>query len=220
MRPTARVLALALVATATLAGCGKHYWNRPGAGAAEFAKDSSECARANALYMSANKEYGVVLEDGYRSCLRMRGWVRAQHHEPPPDWFRGIESNDPVRLDGPAPPPPPRSGTPAPHAEVGDLVGTWAGQLERPSVTGRAFFPATLRISENGSRLRGELEVSGIDLKGAGDIERSASTVGLVGRFGARALAISFTLIVSGTTLDATGLGADNTLYRLALKKR
>src|SRR5436190_18904584 len=110
MRSTARAFGLAVVAALLLVGCGKHYWNKPGAGAEDFARDSSECARANAMYMSANKEYGIVLEDAYKSCLKMRGWLRAQRHDPPDDWFRGIESDDPVRLDGPAVPPPgPRS---------------------------------------------------------------------------------------------------------------
>ena len=103
MQSTARAFGLAVVAALLLVGCGKHYWNKPGAGAEDFAKDSSECARANAMYMSTNKEYGIVLEDAYKSCLRMRGWNRAQHHEPPADWFRGIETEDPVRLDGPVP---------------------------------------------------------------------------------------------------------------------
>ena len=216
-----RTLGLALVAASLLAGCGKHYWNKPGAGAADFAKDSSECARANAMYMSANQEYGIVLEDAYKGCLRMRGWMRAQHHEPPADWFRGIESDDPVRLDGPVVAPSgPRSGQPATGAEGAELIGTWAGQLSRPSTTGRRSYPAVLRISENGSRLRGELDVRGMDLKGAGDVVKSEQTMGLSGRFGGQALAISFTLTVSGTTLEASGLGADNTLYHLALQKR
>jgi len=44
--------------------------------------------------------------------------------------------------------------------------------------------------------------------------------MGLSGRFGEQALAISFTLTVSGKSLEAAGLGADNLLYRLALQKR
>ena len=116
MKITTRAFGLAAVAALMLVGCGKHYWNKPGAGAEDFARDSSECARANALYMSTNKEYGVVIEDAYKSCLKMRGWIRAQRHDPPADWFRGIETEDPVRLDGPTVPPPPRSSLPAPRA--------------------------------------------------------------------------------------------------------
>jgi len=63
-------------------------------------------------------------------------------------------------------------------------------------------------------------DVRGMDLKGAGDVVKSEQTVGLSGRFGGQALAISFILTVSGTTLEASGFGADNTLYHLALQKR
>jgi hypothetical protein len=173
------------------------------------------------MYMSTNKEYGIVLEDAYKSCLKMRGWIRAQRHDPPDDWFRGIESDDPVRLDGPAVPPPgPRSSQPATLADGGELIGTWAGQLERPIPGGRRFYPAVLRITEDGPRLRGELDVTGIDLKGSAPVVKSEQTMGMSGRFGGQALAISFTLTLSGTRLEAVGLGADNLLYRLALQKR
>jgi len=220
MRSTARAFGLAVVAALLLVGCGKHYWNKPGAGAEDFAKDSSECARANAMYMSTNKEYGIVLEDAYKSCLRMRGWNRAQHHEPPADWFRGIETEDPVRLDGPVPAAAPRSSQPVTLADGAELIGTWAGQLERPIPGGRRFYPAVLKITEDGSRLRGELDVTGMDLKGSAPVVKSAQTMGMSGRFGEQALAISFTLTVSGKSLEAAGLGADNLLYRLALQKR
>ena len=222
MKISTRAFGLAVAAALVLVGCGKHYWNKPSAGAEEFAKDSSECARANAMYMSTNKEYGIVLEDAYKSCLKMRGWIRAQRLDPPADWFRGIESDEPVRLDGPAPPPPlgPRSGQPGMRAAGAELIGTWTGQLVRPSGTGRRTYPAVLRITEEGSRLRGELDVTGIDLKGSGPVVKSEQAMGMSGTFGGQALAISFTLTVNGTSLEASGLGADNTLYRLALQKR
>jgi hypothetical protein len=171
------------------------------------------------MYMSTNKEWGIVIEDAYKSCLRMRGWLRAQQVEPPPNWFRGIETDDPVRLDGPTPPAP-RSSQPTRVAAGAELIGTWAGQLERPTVTGRRFYPALLKISEQGSQLRGELNVTGMDLKGSAPVVKADQSMGMSGRFGGRALAISFTLTVNGQTLDASGLGADNTLYRLALQKR
>jgi len=101
-----------------------------------------------------------------------------------------------------------------------DLVGTWAGQLTRPSFTGRRMYPAVLRIAEENYALRGSLKVSGIDLKGAGEVVRSGAAVSLSGRFGQRSLPISFTLAVNGSALDANGLGADNTLYRPSLQKR
>jgi len=51
-------------------------------------------------------------------------------------------------------------------------------------------------------RLRGSLEVSGMDLRGSGDVVK----------FGQRALRISFTLTVNGSALDANGLGADGSV--------
>jgi len=193
-----RPIGLAITVGLLLVGCGKHYWNKVGAGPADFTKDSNECARENSVQMSSDKEYAIVVADLYRACLKRRGWGRAQQFDPPPpDWFRGIEDDGPVRLEPPAGP---RSDLPAVPSELAaDLVGTWAGQLMRPSTTGRRSYPALLHITEERSRLRGSLEVGG---------------------FGRRALPISFTLAVNGSALEASGLGADNTLYRLALQRR
>ena len=44
-----------------VAGCGKHYWNRAGAGADDFARDSGECAREHALYRGGTRDFGIVL---------------------------------------------------------------------------------------------------------------------------------------------------------------
>lgn len=101
MRSPACVIGLASMAVLVLTGCGKHYWNKPGAGQDDFARDSSGCARENALYISGTREYGIVLEDRYKACLKSRGWVRAQHQEPPPGWFRGIEGDEAVKFDAP-----------------------------------------------------------------------------------------------------------------------
>jgi hypothetical protein len=85
-----------------LVGCGKHYWNKPGAGPSDFNRDSAECARENSVQMTANKEYGIVIADLYKICLKSRGWNRAQQFEPPPaDWFRGIEEDGPMRFAPP-----------------------------------------------------------------------------------------------------------------------
>jgi len=87
-----------------VAGCGKHYWNRAGAGADDFARDSGECAREHALYRGGTRDFGIVLEDGYKACLTDRGWVRAQQREPtPPGWFRGIEGDETVKFTAPPP---------------------------------------------------------------------------------------------------------------------
>jgi hypothetical protein len=81
-------------------GCGKHYWNKPGGSLDDFSHDSGTCAREHAMYANAERTYGIVHLDMYRACLRQQGWIRAQQQEPVPyGWFRGIEDDDPVRLD-------------------------------------------------------------------------------------------------------------------------
>src|SRR2546426_9116698 len=47
MRAPAYAIGLTIIALVSI-GCGKHYWNRPGASQDDFARDSSECARENA----------------------------------------------------------------------------------------------------------------------------------------------------------------------------
>ena len=89
-----------------LTGCGKHYWNKPGASFDDFSQDSVGCAREHAMYANSERTYGIVHLDMYRACLRQQGWSRAQQQEPVPyGWFRGIEDDDPVRLDAVPPQP-------------------------------------------------------------------------------------------------------------------
>ena len=77
---------MAVVLLAALSGCGRHFWNKPGAALEEFNRDSAACAK------DASPQYGILLDDVYRACLRARGWTRAQQLEPPPaGWYRGIE---------------------------------------------------------------------------------------------------------------------------------
>jgi hypothetical protein len=102
--PRARATGLIFLALVVSTGCGKHYWGKPGASPEDFARDSGECARDNALYRGDTKEFGTVLQDQYKACLRSRGWERGQKHDPPPPgWYRGIEGDETVRLN-----PPPR----------------------------------------------------------------------------------------------------------------
>ena len=105
-----------------LVACGKHYWSKPGTGASDFSRERAECARENAVQVSASKDYGIVIADLYKICLKSRGWIRGQQFEPPPaGWFRGIEDDGPMRFeppapqpDAPAPAPQPQTPTPAP----------------------------------------------------------------------------------------------------------
>src|SRR5215471_13770167 len=105
---------LAMAIGLLLVGCGKHYWNKPGAADSDFNKDSMECARENSIQMTQNKDYGLVIADLYKMCLKGRGWSRAQQLEPvPAGWYRGIEEDGPMKFPSPTPaqgpPPQPRS---------------------------------------------------------------------------------------------------------------
>jgi hypothetical protein len=106
MRSAMCAIGLGIVLLFVVTGCGKHYWNKAGSGPEDFMRDSDACARENFLYASGTKEYGIVLEERYRACLKSRGWVRAQHLESSPSWFRGVE-DEVVRFDAPTPRPQP-----------------------------------------------------------------------------------------------------------------
>ena len=78
--------ALALVMiVAALGGCGRYYWSRAGGSIDDFNRDSAACAK------DASPQYGILIEETYRACLKARGWVRAQRVEQGPGWYRGIE---------------------------------------------------------------------------------------------------------------------------------
>jgi hypothetical protein len=95
-------LGLTMAIGLLLVGCGKHYWNKPGAADSDFNRDSMECARENSVQMTPNKDYGRVLADLYKMCLRARGWNRAQQLEPvPAGWYRGIEEDGPIKFAPP-----------------------------------------------------------------------------------------------------------------------
>jgi len=110
---------LTVVAGLLLVGCGKHYWSKPGTGPADFTRESNECARENSVMVSSTKDYGVVIADMYKDCLKSRGWVRGQQWEPPPaGWYRGIEDDGPMRFQPPQPAPTPAASQPMPAPET------------------------------------------------------------------------------------------------------
>jgi hypothetical protein len=82
---------LLLVVLITAAGCARYYWSRPGGEAAQFERDSRECARAAAENPTA-AAHGIVDAPRYRGCLTAKGWTREKQWDPAPaGWFRGVE---------------------------------------------------------------------------------------------------------------------------------
>jgi hypothetical protein len=84
----------------------------------------------------------------------------------------------------------------------------------------RRVYPATLRIAQEGDQLRWSLAVTGADLGGSGVVVRSEEGTSLTGRLGHSAAPTSFAVTLTGSTLEASGLGADNWVYRLALQRQ
>ena len=115
--------------------------------------------------------------------------------------------------------------TPAPVPTISDsvaLVGKWTGTLRAP---GPPYFvpvnyPATLRVYQEHGRLRWSLEVQRGDHDGTGEVVRSEQGIALSGALGRRAVSISCSVTVAGSTLQAVGVGADNARYTLALQKQ
>ncbi len=88
MRSRAGLLLLVLI---TAAGCARYYWSRPGGEAAQFERDSRECARGAAENPTA-AAHGIVDAPRYRSCLAAKGWTREKQWDPAPaGWYRGVE---------------------------------------------------------------------------------------------------------------------------------
>ena len=83
------LIALVVVLSGLLAaGCGKHYWEAPRRGIAEFQADSATCIR------EATGKYGIGSEEIYRACMKATGWRRAQATNPNDRQFRGPEDAD------------------------------------------------------------------------------------------------------------------------------
>ena len=78
------------LAAVTLTGCGLFYWSKPGSTAAEFNRDSSECAREAASNQAAVQS-SDIFRQVYFTCLTSRGYVRTQTRDPGPGDYRGLE---------------------------------------------------------------------------------------------------------------------------------
>lgn len=104
------------------AGCGVHYWQRPGAGLPAFEQDSQSCideARAAPV--------GFEPEQMYRGCMRARGWVRVKPGVPEANQFRGPE--DAADFDNP---PSPTAGHGSAHSDSTTAVACRQPSASRP----------------------------------------------------------------------------------------
>src|SRR5947209_7810438 len=70
-------IVVALLALVVL-GCGKHYWVKLDATAADFVRDSRECAEE------------AYTDDHYKSCLQARGYERQERMSRPEHGWRGL----------------------------------------------------------------------------------------------------------------------------------
>jgi hypothetical protein len=83
--PEARSILTAAALLAS-AGCGVHYWQRPGADVQDFQQDSRNCVTEAKV-----PRLGIEPEQMYRVCMRARGWQRVQAGVPERNQFRGPE---------------------------------------------------------------------------------------------------------------------------------
>jgi len=111
---------------------------------------------------------------------------------------------------------------PSPNAPP--IVGIWSGSLVPPRtgavppVTGR---PTTLKIYEDGDTLRWAMEVENDVGSGAGTVEQTDDGIVLRGKtVGRTPMTIVYKVTMTGRTLEGSGLGADNRVYLLSLRKR
>jgi len=103
------------------------------------------------------------------------------------------------------------------------LLGTWIGTLTSLQVVpgaGRTQFPATVRVWEEGGQLRWTMEVGGRDLDGSGTVTRVYGDIALTGTYGRQGLPITYSLRLSGQTLEGSGAGPDNIVRTLTLRKQ
>ena len=77
------LVSLALIA---LSACS-HYWERPGAGVADFERESAVCVE-EAKKMPPT---GSAMEQTYRNCMRSTGWRRVEVPVADTNQFRGPE---------------------------------------------------------------------------------------------------------------------------------
>ena len=114
------VASLALLVSA---GCGVHYWQRPGADVQDFQEDSRGCVTEAKV-----PRLGLEPEQVYRACMRGHGWQRVQAGVPERSQFRGPEDvSDFDNL------PPPTEGQGATHTEAATEIACRGPRVSRPA---------------------------------------------------------------------------------------
>ena len=105
------------------AGCGVHYWQRPGADVRDFQQDSRGCVTEAKV-----PRLGLEPEQVYRACMQGYGWQRVQAGVPGRDQFRGPEDvSDFVN------PPSPTEGQGATHTDAATEVACRGPRVSRPA---------------------------------------------------------------------------------------
>ena len=85
-----RSIAIIVALVLGVSGCGVFYWGKPGTTKEQFERDSNECAK-EAMKNVAAQVVREVFDEGYKSCLKSRGYVREQKASQESGWYRGIE---------------------------------------------------------------------------------------------------------------------------------
>ena len=114
---------LAATALLTSAGCGVHYWQRPGADVQDFENDSGSC-----IAEAKVPRLGIAPEQMYRVCMRARGWERVQTGVPERNQFRS-----PEEVADFAKPPSPTEGQSASHADAATDIACRGPRVSRPA---------------------------------------------------------------------------------------
>jgi hypothetical protein len=77
-----------------------------------------------------------------------------------------------------------------------------------------------VRVWEESGKLRWTLEVGNEDLNASGTVTHFFHDITLAGTYGQSALPITYSLRLSGPTLEGSGVGPDQSVRGLSLRKQ
>src|SRR5262245_45054040 len=118
--------------------------------------------------------------------------------------------------------------TPGDPAAINNvLVGTWKGTISFPVYAERGGFgpqrleyPATVQVANESGQLRWTMTVGGPDLDGSGTVTHYFSDITLSGKYGKGGQPITYSLRLSSHTLQGSGVGPDQVLRTISLRKQ